>query len=138
MYPPQTTLCPSSASKSTARATASNFSAELARKGDTWNFTDQLTSASIDMILIAFDREHERKTEPEEDNEDEQQLEKADKFEHDRLGKMAAAERLAKMDGNLPKHDFHSNFRQKENISIDQPIRHTHNKSGAAAVGQQH
>ncbi|KAF9360314.1 hypothetical protein BGX34_007847 [Mortierella sp. NVP85] len=83
-------------------------------------------------------KEHDRKTEPEEGNEDEQQLEKADKFEHDRLGKMAAAERLAKMEEYQPKHDFHGNFRQKENIVIDQPIRHTHNKSGAAAIGQQH
>lgn len=89
--------------------------------------------------LFLFDREHERKVEPEEEtNEDERQLEKADKLEHDKLGKMAAAERLAKMEENQPKHDQHSNFRQKENIAIVQPVRHTHVKSGAAAVGQQH
>ncbi|KAG0234360.1 hypothetical protein BGX31_004585 [Mortierella sp. GBA43] len=94
--------------------------------------------AAPDHPVPVVRKEHERKTEPEENNEDERELEKADKFEHDLLGKMAAAERLAKMDGNQPKHDFHSNNRHKENIVIDQPIRHTHNKSGAAAMGQQH
>ncbi|KAF9944126.1 hypothetical protein BGZ65_012569, partial [Modicella reniformis] len=65
-------------------------------------------------------------------------LERTDKLEYDRLGKMAAAERLAKMEENHPKNESHTNFRQKENIVVDQPIRHNHSKSGAAAVGQQH
>lgn len=92
----------------------------------------------LSFFTFPFGREYERKAEPEENNEEERELEKADKFEHDRLGKMAAAERLAKMDENLPKHDAHSNFHRNENIAIVQPIRHNHSKSGAAAVGQQH
>ncbi|KAF9360790.1 hypothetical protein BGX26_007741 [Mortierella sp. AD094] len=79
-------------------------------------------------------KEHERKPEKdEENNEEERELEKAEKFEHDKQGRLAAAERLAKIQENQPKHEPTNNFRQKENIHVQQPILHTHGKSGAAA-----
>ncbi|KAF8937823.1 hypothetical protein BGZ58_002091 [Dissophora ornata] len=81
-------------------------------------------------------KEYERKTEAETNDEEERELEKTDKFEYDKQSKMAAADRLARMQENQPKHEAQNNFRQKENIFVNQPILHTHNKSGAAASGQ--
>ncbi|KAF9196086.1 hypothetical protein BGZ49_002903 [Haplosporangium sp. Z 27] len=79
-------------------------------------------------------KEHERKPEDAEvDNEDERELEKVEKFELDKQGRIAAAERLARIQENHPKHEITNNFRQKENIHVNQPIRHPHSKSGAAA-----
>ncbi|KAF9184665.1 hypothetical protein BGZ51_003208 [Haplosporangium sp. Z 767] len=79
-------------------------------------------------------KEYERKSQdPEEDNEDKRELEKLEKFEYERHNRLAAGERLARIQGNQPKHEPMNNFRQKENIYISQPILHTHNKSGAAA-----
>ncbi|KAG0337354.1 hypothetical protein BG004_007675 [Podila humilis] len=83
-------------------------------------------------------KEYERKTEgSEENNEDERELEKMDKFEYDKQTRIAAAERLARMQQNQPKHEPNNNFRQKENIYVSQPVLHNHSKSGAAAMGQQ-
>ncbi|KAG0369573.1 hypothetical protein BC939DRAFT_460738 [Gamsiella multidivaricata] len=81
-------------------------------------------------------KEYERKVENDEQNEEERQLEKTDQFEQDKMGRIAAGERLARMQENQPKHEPNNNFRQKENIYVNQPILHTHNKSGAAASGQ--
>ncbi|KAG0316166.1 hypothetical protein BGZ99_007014 [Dissophora globulifera] len=83
-------------------------------------------------------KEYERKVETEEsnDNEDERELEKTDQFEYEKNTRIAAGERLARMQENQPKHQPQNNFRQKENIFVNQPILHTHNKSGGAAVNQ--
>ncbi|GJJ75693.1 hypothetical protein EMPS_08051 [Entomortierella parvispora] len=83
-------------------------------------------------------KEYERKLPEEEeantaDNEDERELEKQDRFEYEKQTRLAAGERLARMQENHPKKEIHNNFRQKENIHVQQPILHTHNKSGAAA-----
>ncbi|KAF9439191.1 hypothetical protein BGZ76_009363 [Entomortierella beljakovae] len=80
-------------------------------------------------------KEYERKTEDNEaDNEDEREIEKIDKFEYDKQTRIAAAERLARMQENHPKTEINNNFRQKENFHVIQPILHNHNKSGSAAM----
>ncbi|KAG0209207.1 hypothetical protein BGX28_010494 [Mortierella sp. GBA30] len=80
-------------------------------------------------------KEHERKqANTEENNEEERELEKTDRFEYEQQTRMAAAERLARMQQNQPKKEPTNNFRQKENIQVNQPILHTHNKSGSAAM----
>ncbi|KAF9088468.1 hypothetical protein BGX23_007346 [Mortierella sp. AD031] len=79
-------------------------------------------------------KEHDRKVaNTEENNEDERELEKMDKFEYDKQTRQAAAERLARMQENQPKNEVNNTFRQKENIHVGQPILHNHIKSGAAA-----
>ncbi|KAG0254736.1 hypothetical protein BG011_005546 [Mortierella polycephala] len=79
-------------------------------------------------------KEYERKTQDDEEaNEDERELEKTEKFEYERQTRLAAGERMARMQGNQPKHEPTNNFRQKENIYVNQPVLHNHNKSGAAA-----
>ncbi|KAF9179215.1 hypothetical protein BGZ51_005179 [Haplosporangium sp. Z 767] len=82
-------------------------------------------------------KEHERKLPLEkaddEKNEDERQLEKQEKFEYERQTRLAAGERLARMQENQPKNQFTNNFKQKQNIYVDQPVLHNHDKSGAAA-----
>ncbi|KAG0303370.1 hypothetical protein BGZ98_006757 [Dissophora globulifera] len=72
-----------------------------------------------------------------EDNEDERELERLEKFEYEKMTRMAEAERQAMSYQNQPKRQFHSNFQQKENIHVFQPILHTHTKSGGAAQSQQ-
>lgn len=91
-------------------------------------------------IIVYFNssREYERKLPAEEEeaetnNEDERELEKQDRFEYEKQTRLAAGERLARMQENHPKNEIHNNFRQKENIHVQQPILHTHSKSGAAA-----
>ncbi|KAG0070042.1 hypothetical protein BGZ89_001546 [Linnemannia elongata] len=66
-------------------------------------------------------------------NEDERELEKTDQFEYEKQTRLAAAERLARMQENQPKNEINNSFRQKENIHVGQPILHNHSKSGAAA-----
>ncbi|KAF9961380.1 hypothetical protein BGZ72_003862 [Mortierella alpina] len=86
-------------------------------------------------------KEHERKlpndkgdeNENENENEDERELEKMERFEYEKQTRLAAGERLARMQQNQPKHEPTNNFRQKENIYVNQPILHNHSKSGAAA-----
>ncbi|KAF9934909.1 hypothetical protein FBU30_010176 [Linnemannia zychae] len=79
-------------------------------------------------------KEYERKQpDTEENNEEERELQKADQFEYEKNTRMAAAERLARMQENQPKREPQNNFRQKENIFIGQPILHNHIKSGASA-----
>ncbi|KAG0216254.1 hypothetical protein BGX28_004619 [Mortierella sp. GBA30] len=85
-------------------------------------------------------KEHERKLpnekEDREDNEDERELEKMERFEYEKLTRLAAGERLARMQENHPKKESVNSFRQKENIHVNQPLLHTHTKSGAAAQPQ--
>ncbi|KAG0327937.1 hypothetical protein BG000_000732 [Podila horticola] len=86
-------------------------------------------------------KEHDAKKaqneiEAEAENEDERNLEKLERFEYEKQTRLAAGERLARMQENHPKNEPTNNFRQKENIQVGQPILHNHNKSGAAA--QQH
>ncbi|KAF9214647.1 hypothetical protein BGZ59_003285 [Podila verticillata] len=82
-------------------------------------------------------KEYERKSaESEENNEEERELEKTERFEYEKQTRLAAAERLARMQGNQPKNESTNSFRQKENIHVSQPILHNHSKSGAAAMGQ--
>ncbi|KAF9292138.1 hypothetical protein BGZ68_010393 [Mortierella alpina] len=82
-------------------------------------------------------KEHERKLPndkgDENENEDERELEKMERFEYEKQTRLAAGERLARMQQNQPKHEPTNNFRQKENIFVNQPILHNHSKSGAAA-----
>ncbi|CAO3567707.1 unnamed protein product [Mortierella alpina] len=91
--------------------------------------------AAPDHPVPVVRKEHERKKadSEEESNEDERELEKTDRFEHEQQTRMAAAERQAKMQQNQPKHEPINNFRQNQNIQVNQPILHTHSKSGAAA-----
>ncbi|KAF9116340.1 hypothetical protein BGX27_003333 [Mortierella sp. AM989] len=78
-------------------------------------------------------KEHERKIEnKEENNEEERELERIDKLEYDRQTRLAAGERLAKMQQNHPKHEPINSYRQNQNTQVHQPILHTHGKSGAA------
>ncbi|KAI9242688.1 MAG: hypothetical protein BYD32DRAFT_99102 [Podila humilis] len=87
--------------------------------------------------LCARCSEYERKSaESEENNEEERELEKTERFEYEKQTRLAAAERLARMQGNQPKNESTNSFRQKENIHVSQPILHNHSKSGAAAMGQ--
>ncbi|KAF9578666.1 hypothetical protein BGW38_005430 [Lunasporangiospora selenospora] len=80
-------------------------------------------------------KEHERKPQNEEEtqnNEDERELEKMERFEYEKNTRMAAADRQAKMYNNQPKQETINTFRQKENIQVQQPILHSHIKSGAS------
>lgn len=84
-------------------------------------------------------REHDKKhskdekEDPEHNNEDERELEKMERFEYEKQTRLAAGERLARMQENQPKNEVNNNFRQRENIFVAQPILHNHSKSGAAA-----
>ncbi|KAF9909940.1 hypothetical protein EC991_007743 [Linnemannia zychae] len=79
-------------------------------------------------------KEHDRKaTETEENNEDERELQKLEQFEYEKNTRLAAGERLARMQENQPKNEINNTFRQKENFHVGQPILHNHVKSGAAA-----
>ncbi|KAG0377094.1 hypothetical protein BGX24_006724 [Mortierella sp. AD032] len=90
--------------------------------------------AAPDHPVPVVRKEHDRKiANTEETNEDETELEKTDQFEHDKQTRIAAAERLARMQENQPKNEINNTFRQKENIHVGQPILHNHSKSGAAA-----
>ncbi|KAF9175785.1 hypothetical protein BGX21_002184 [Mortierella sp. AD011] len=84
--------------------------------------------------IVRKEFEHKTEKDKEENNEEQRELERAEKFELDRLGRMAAGERLAKIQGNQPKNEPFTNFRQKENIPLTQPVLHNHSKSGAAAL----
>ncbi|KAF9571536.1 hypothetical protein EC968_000430 [Mortierella alpina] len=88
-------------------------------------------------IVPVVRKEHERKLpndkDDENENEDERELEKIERFEYEKQTRLAAGERLARMQQNQPKHEPTNNFRQKENIYVNQPILHNHSKSGAAA-----
>ncbi|KAG0035170.1 hypothetical protein BGZ81_000091 [Podila clonocystis] len=81
-------------------------------------------------------KEYERKVASEENNDEERELEKTERFEYEKQTRIAAAERLARMQENHPKNETNNNFRQKENIYVSQPILHNHSKSGSAAIGQ--
>ncbi|KAG0037550.1 hypothetical protein BGZ82_002321 [Podila clonocystis] len=78
----------------------------------------------------------QNENETEAENEDERNLERLERFEYEKQTRLAAGERLARMQENHPKNESTNNFRQKENIQVCQPILHNHSKSGAAA--QQH
>ncbi|KAG0234930.1 hypothetical protein BGW42_006029 [Actinomortierella wolfii] len=84
-------------------------------------------------------KNHEKKPEAnkEENNEDEREIERSERFEYERLTRQAAAERQAREYQNHPKNEKLNSFRQRENIFVNQPILHTHSKSGAAALNQQ-
>ncbi|KAF9544562.1 hypothetical protein EC957_011871 [Mortierella hygrophila] len=90
--------------------------------------------AAPDHPVPVVRKEFERKpANTEEDNEDERELQKTDQFEYEKQTRLAAAERLARMQENQPKNEINNSFRQKENIHVGQPILHNHTKSGAAA-----
>ncbi|KAF9116207.1 hypothetical protein BGX27_004314 [Mortierella sp. AM989] len=72
--------------------------------------------------------------EAENQNEEERQLEKTERLEHEKQTRLAAGERLARMQENVPKNEVNNNFRQNQNIHVSQPILHNHSKSGAAAM----
>ncbi|KAG0376800.1 hypothetical protein BGX24_007193 [Mortierella sp. AD032] len=83
-------------------------------------------------------KEHDKKQSKDEkdsetNNEDERELEKMERFEYEKQTRLAAGERLARMQENQPKNQINNTFRQKENIHVSQPILHNHSKSGAAA-----
>ncbi|KAF9304573.1 hypothetical protein BGZ74_001235 [Mortierella antarctica] len=81
-------------------------------------------------------KEHDAKktqNETEAEDEDERNLERLERFEYEKQTRLAAGERLSKWQENHPKNETINNFRQKENIHVNQPILHTHNKSGSAA-----
>ncbi|KAI1314859.1 hypothetical protein EDD11_001635 [Mortierella claussenii] len=91
-----------------------------------------------DHIVPVIKKDHEKKTPADkeaekEKNEDERELEKMERFEYEKQTRIAAGERLARMQENQPKHEFNNNFKQTQNIQVQQPILHTHSKSGAAA-----
>ncbi|KAF9902873.1 hypothetical protein BX616_001785, partial [Lobosporangium transversale] len=72
-------------------------------------------------------KEHDRKQEAEPENEEERQLQKSEQFEYEKQSRMAEADRQAKMYSNQPKHDPKTdNFRQNQNIQVNQPARHNH------------
>ncbi|KAG0368454.1 hypothetical protein BC939DRAFT_29787 [Gamsiella multidivaricata] len=65
-------------------------------------------------------------------NADQQELEKLERFEYEKQTRKAAGERLARMYERQPKHEITNNFRQNQNIYVDQPVLHNHEKSGGA------
>ncbi|KAF9392399.1 hypothetical protein CPB97_002091 [Podila verticillata] len=84
-------------------------------------------------------KEHDAKkaqNETEAENEDERNLERTERFEYEKQTRLAAGERLARMQENHPKNETTNSFRQKENIHVSQPILHNNTKSGAAAQQQ--
>ncbi|KAG0243223.1 hypothetical protein BGX31_011032 [Mortierella sp. GBA43] len=86
-------------------------------------------------------KDHEKKQDKDEDKnttEDERELEKMERFEYEKQTRLAAGERLARMQENHPKNEFNNNFKQSNNIQVNQPILHTHQKSGGAAISAQH
>ncbi|CAO3563473.1 unnamed protein product [Mortierella alpina] len=90
---------------------------------------------SVPVVRKEHDRKlsHDKGDENENENEDERELEKMERFEYEKQTRLAAGERLARMQQNQPKNEPINNFRQKENIQVNQPILHNHSKSGAAA-----
>ncbi|KAF9923143.1 hypothetical protein FBU30_006765 [Linnemannia zychae] len=66
-------------------------------------------------------------------NWEEREIEKIERFEYEKLSRLAAGERLSHIQANQPKQQKTNNFRQKENIFVNQPILHNHEKSGSAA-----
>ncbi|KAF9092049.1 hypothetical protein BGX29_005204 [Mortierella sp. GBA35] len=93
---------------------------------------------SVPVVRKEHDKKHSKdeKDAEKNDNEDERELEKLERFEYEKQTRLAAGERLARMQENQPKNEVTNNFRQRENIHVNQPILHNHSKSGAAA--QQH
>jgi hypothetical protein len=85
-------------------------------------------------------RDHEKKTQDKDadknNDEDERELEKLERLEYEKQTRLAAGERLARMQENHPRNEVTNNFRQNQNIHVNQPILHTHQKSGAAVVAQ--
>ncbi|KAF9907866.1 hypothetical protein EC991_010464 [Linnemannia zychae] len=86
----------------------------------------------VPVVRKDHDKKHS-KEEKDAENEDERELEKMERFEYEKQTRLAAGERLARMQENQPKKEIHNSFRQKENIFVSQPILHNHSKSGAAA-----
>ncbi|KAF9342411.1 hypothetical protein BGX26_007594, partial [Mortierella sp. AD094] len=59
-------------------------------------------------------KEHRRPSadkDAEAEDEDERQLEKLEQLEYERQTRLAAGERLARMQENQPKHEFNNNFK---------------------------
>ncbi|KAF9579888.1 hypothetical protein BGW38_003675 [Lunasporangiospora selenospora] len=91
--------------------------------------------AAHDHSVPVVRKEYERKQAEEgEENEHERQLEKTEQFEHEKQARLDAGERLARMQENHPRNEVNNSFRQRENFQVNQPILHTHSKSGAAAM----
>ncbi|KAF9338841.1 hypothetical protein BGZ91_007761 [Linnemannia elongata] len=90
---------------------------------------------SVPVVRKEHDKKHtkDEKEDSEHNNEDERELEKMERFEYEKQTRLAAGERLARMQENQPKNEITNNFRQRENIIVGQPILHNHSKSGAAA-----
>ncbi|KAF9898933.1 hypothetical protein BX616_003437 [Lobosporangium transversale] len=90
-----------------------------------------------DHTVPVVKKEHERKpndkdADKKHPNEDERELEKLERFEYEKQTRLAAGERLARMQENQPKHQPNNNFKQTQNIQVHQPVLHNHTKSGAA------
>ncbi|KAF9977157.1 hypothetical protein BGZ73_006828 [Actinomortierella ambigua] len=96
----------------------------------------RIPNADHQVPLVRKDHEKKREVNTEENNEDQRELERAEQFEYEKMTRLAAAERQARDYQNHPKNEKSNNFRQRENIYVNQPILHTHNKSGAAALNQ--
>ncbi|KAG0003173.1 hypothetical protein BGZ65_001939 [Modicella reniformis] len=79
-------------------------------------------------------KDHEKKAQDKDadknSNEEESELEKLERFEYEKQTRLAAGERLARMQENHPKNEANNNFRQNQNIQVNQPILHNHQKSG--------
>ncbi|KAF8933960.1 hypothetical protein BGZ58_006028 [Dissophora ornata] len=88
---------------------------------------------SVPVVRKEYEAKKDKDKDEEETNEDQRELEKLERFEYEKMTRIAAGERLAKHYQNQPKHEATNNFKQAQNIYVDQPILHNHIKSGASA-----